>query len=143
LVSAGAWLALGCGSEKSETKPGAAPAAPAAQQPAPSAAVEQAWQTALPESFPQDVPRYPGSEVVRARTTEDSAVIADFATADEAGKVVTYYADAFAAQGWATQRVDGPDGVLLFADKDQRSAALSVTSAEGKTKVNLLLSEMP
>jgi hypothetical protein len=69
-------------------------------------------------------------------------VAADFVTDDDPAKVASYFADSFAAQGWATQSTESPDTRMLFADKGERSATIAVTSAEGKTRLELLLVEM-
>ena len=38
--------------------------------------------------------------------------------------MASFYSDSLAAQGWSTQRVDGADGIMVFADKGARSAHL-------------------
>jgi hypothetical protein len=140
--SLGALVALGCGGEQTEPAPAEIPAAPS-EAPAPPVAVEEVWSTTLPENFPQDVPQYPAAEVVKARMVEESGVSAGWSTADAPDKVASFYSDSFAAQGWSTQRIDGPDGILIFADKEKRSASIGVTTSEGKTQIDLLLVEMP
>jgi len=128
-VSIGTFALLGCGGEKSET-----PSAPVV--------VEEIWTTALPEGFPQDVPQYPAAEVVKANSTLGSGLKATFSTSDDVGKVASFFNDAFAAQGWSTERADRADGTLVFADKDERSATVGISSAEGKTQIELLVIEM-
>jgi hypothetical protein len=148
-LSLAAFVALGCGGEKkAEPTPSATPtpaAAPAAEAPAatPAKPVEEVWSTTLPQNFPADVPRYSGAEVTKARVTQDGSISATFTTSDEPAKVATYYNDALAAQGWSTQRIDAPDGTLIFGDKGKRSSSVSVTTAEGKTQIDVLLIEMP
>jgi hypothetical protein len=147
LVALGSSLALGCGGEKSET-PEAAPATPAAPSaaapaaPGPSAAVEDVWVTELPANFPDDVPQYPGAEVIRARPNIEQGVVAEFSATDDPGKVASYFADALAAKGWSTNRVDAPEGTMIFADKGERSATYGVATVDGKTKIDLLVIEM-
>jgi len=143
-LSIGALLALGCGGEKSET-PAAAPAAPAATPGQPAAApapLADAWSATLPSDFPSDVPTYPAAAVVKAQETPESGVRVAWATADDAAKVASFYSDSLAAQGWSTQRVDGNDGILVFADKGARSLTFGIESAAGKTTIDLLLVEM-
>ena len=145
-VALGSCLALGCGGEKSET-PGAAatpetPTPSAAAPVQPKAVFEDVWVTELPGNFPEDVPRYPGAEVVKARPTSEAGISVAFSTADDPAKVASYFADQFAAQGWATNRVDAPEGIMVFADKGDRSATYGVASAEGKTQIDLLVVEM-
>ena len=144
-IALGTFLALGCGGEQSETPSAggaAASATAAAGKPAapPAAAIE--WSTNLPENFPQDVPRYPGANVLKARRAGDAGWVVYFGTADEPGKVAAYFADSFAAQGWSTQRVDAPEGTTMFADKGNRSVTYGVGTVGGKTQIDLLVDEM-
>jgi hypothetical protein len=144
-IAAALGLALGCGGEQTE------PAAPAGEQapgPAPAApqapaAVEEVWSTTLPESYPEDVPRYPGAEVARAKLAPDGALTARFTSADAPDKVGAYFSDAFAGQGWSTQKIDAPDGVLVFADKGSRSVSVALSTVEGQTQIDLWIAEMP
>jgi len=151
-VALGSCLALGCGGEKSETPApapppaatGANPAAAPAPAPAPPQKLfEDVWVTELPVNFPEDVPQYPGAEVVKARPTSDAGISVAWSTGDDQVKVASYYADQLAAKGWATNRVDAPEGIVIFADKGKRSATLGVTPTEGKTTIDLLVVEMP
>ncbi|HEY8152639.1 MAG TPA: hypothetical protein VII72_00785 [Myxococcota bacterium] len=146
-VALGSCLALGCGGEKSET-PEAAPgsaAAPAGAAPgAPTAIppVDDVWITELPANFPDDVPQYPGATVVKARPTFEEGIVVGFSTSDDPVKVANYFADALAAKGWSTNRVDAPEGIMLFADKGDRSATYGVATADGATQIDLLVIEM-
>jgi hypothetical protein len=149
LVALGSSLALACGGEKSETPKAepAAPAAPAAAAPAEPAApsgtpIADAWISELPANFPDDVPQYPGAEVVKARPTFEDGVVVGFSTPDDPNKVASYFADAFAAKGWSTNRVDAPEGTMIFADKGGRSATYGVSTVDGKTQIDLLVIEM-
>lgn len=147
LVALGSSLALGCGGDTSETPaaPTGTPETPAAApagQPAVTAPVEDVWLTELPANFPADVPQYPGAEVVKARPSSDSGFVVGFSTTDDPAKVASYFADAFAAQGWSTNRVDAPEGIMVFADKGERSATYGVGTADGKTQIDLLVIEM-
>jgi hypothetical protein len=136
-------LLMACGGEQSDSQPAPAPGADApAGAPAAVPPVADAWLTELPSDFPADVPRYPGASVSKARSSMEGGVVADFATDDDPAKVASYFADSFAAQGWSTQSAEAPDGRMIFADKGERSATISVTSAEGKTKIELLVVEM-
>jgi hypothetical protein len=145
-------LALACGGEQTEPAapaaeqapgqaPAAAPQAPAA--PAQPAAVDEVWSATLPESYPEDVPQYPGAEVARAKLAPDGALTVRWTSADTPDKVGTYFSDAFAGQGWSTQKIDASDGVLVFADKGSRSASVALSSVEGKTQIDLWIMEMP
>jgi len=146
LVALGSSLALACGGEKSETPKAepAAPAAPSAAAPAapPTKTIPDAWISELPANFPDDLPQYPGAEVVKARPTFEEGIVVGFSTPDDPNKVASYFADAFAAKGWSTNRVDAPEGTMIFADKGERSATYSVANVDGKTQIDLLVVEM-
>lgn len=146
-VALGSCLALACGGEEKPEAPGAAatPETPSAAAPAKPEQVEviqDVWLTELPANFPEDIPRYPGAEVVKARPASESGISVGFSTMDDPAKVAAYFADQFAAQGWATNRVDAPEGIMVFADKGDRSATYGVASADGKTQIDLLVVKM-
>jgi hypothetical protein len=153
MVSIGALVALGCGGERSATPaaaPGAAPAAPpgetasaapgaTAGQPAAPAAIADVWSSTLPEDFPPDVPIYPPSQLVRSQEIPDTGVKVGWTTTDDVDKVASFYSDSLAAKGWATRRVNGDDGSLVFADKGARSLTFVIGSGPGTTTIDLLL----
>ena len=143
LVALGSSLALGCGGEKTET-PAAAPeaAAPPTAAPSATAPAGDVWIAELPTNFPEDVPQYPGAEVVKARPTFEEGIVVGFSTPDDPAKVASYFADALAAKGWSTNRVDAPEGIMVFADKGERSATYGVATVDGKTQIDLLVIEM-
>lgn len=146
-VALGSCVALACGGEEKSETPGAAatpesPSAPTPASPEKVEIIQDVWLTELPENFPEDIPRYPGAEVVKARPASESGISVGFSTTDDPAKVATYFADQFAAQGWATNRVDAPEGIMVFADKGDRSATYGVASAEGKTQIDLLVVKM-
>ena len=69
--------------------------------------------------------------------------MAQFSTPDDPAKVYANLADAFAAQGWSTERADSSDGIMLYANKGNRSATYGLSTAKGKTVVSLILVENP
>jgi len=117
-LSVGALLALGCGSKKSELS-----------------------SATLPADFPTDLPIYPGAAVSKVTEVPGKNLKAGWTTADEPNKVASYYTDAFTGQDWSTQRVDGHDGTLVFADKRSRSATIGIGTSNGKTTIDLLAVE--
>jgi len=146
-IALGSCLALACGGEEKAETPGPAATtteAPALGAPEPEKIeiIQDVWLTELPENFPDDIPRYPGAEVVKARPASEDGISVGFSTSDDPAKVAAYFADQFAAQGWATNRVDAPEGIMVFADKGDRSATYGVASAEGKTQIDLLVVKM-
>jgi hypothetical protein len=143
LIALGSCLALGCGGDTSETPaPDAGSAAAPSGAPAAPPAIDDIWVAELPANFPEDVPRYPGADVTKARPSTEGGWSVGFSSPDDPAKVAAYFADAFAAQGWSTQRVDAPEGIMIFADKGDRSATYGVGTSEGKTQIDLLVIEM-
>jgi hypothetical protein len=99
---------------------------------------------ALPANFPTDVPVYAEADIAWSRASTDMAVVARFFSDDAPSDVSGFYADEFAAQGWATEIRETPDGTLIIADKLTRKAVVSVTEDDdGRTQMNLLITELP
>ena len=99
---------------------------------------------ALPANFPSDVPVYADADVAWSRASTDLVVGARFSSDDAPSDVSGFYADEFAAQGWATEIRETPDGTLIIADKLTRKVVVSVTEDEdGRTQMNLLITELP
>jgi hypothetical protein len=132
-LSVSALLALDCGSKNSETASSAASTAPKLP--------EEASKPTLPADFPTDVPIYPGATVLNATEIPGKNLKAGWTTADEPNKVASYYTEAFTAQGWSAQRMERDGGILVFADKRSRSAAIGIGTSKGKTTIDLLAVE--
>jgi hypothetical protein len=114
---------------------GGAPAAGEAA--APSGMPE--WSDELPADFPDDIPRFPGSKVTRARGTSDLGLSVTFLTDESIEKVANFYADAFAAKGWSTNLKAMPDSTAVFADKGRRTAATTVHQSADGTQVDIIV----
>jgi hypothetical protein len=93
----------------------------------------------LPADFPEDVPQYPGAEVQSARTRAGEGMSVSLTSADDVDKVASYYADTFAARGWATDIRRTPKGQAIFADKGNRTASTLVRSEGGSTRVEVIV----
>jgi hypothetical protein len=65
--------------------------------------------------------------------------VAQFSTPDEPAKVNVALVDALAAQGWTTESVSVSDGIMVYANKDQRAATYALSTARGKTVMTLVL----
>jgi hypothetical protein len=160
-LALGSCLALGCSREKAQEPAGAKPGESAAGAAAPGesaagAAAElpvaglgefpdfDALPTVeVPGSFPQDVPRYPGARAVKATPDPESTGgwVAQFSTPDDPAKVYASLADGFAAQGWSTERADAEEGILLYANRGNRSATYTISAPKGKTILSLIIME--
>jgi hypothetical protein len=153
-IAIGSCLAAGCGSEKSEEPAGAkseeaaGAAAPATVETRQKLPDFDAMPTVeLPGDFPDDVPRYPGARAVKAAPDPESVTesnwLAQFTAADDPATVYANLADSFAAQGWTTERADAPDGIMLYANKGDRSATYALGAVDGKTVMTLIIVERP
>ena len=143
IALAGALVALGCGGEKTETPAAATtPGAPAEPAPLRTPGPGRAGRRTLPDELPGGHPALPRREVVKAHSTPETGIEVSFSTPDDPAKVAAYYNDKFVAQGWSTQRVDAPDGTLVFADKGARSATVGIAPAKARPQIDLLVVEM-
>lgn len=141
-AAAAGLLLPGCGGESQETSkasgtdaswkvestpsPGKEGAAPR-----PMAASSTPTSTELPASFPEDVPQYPGAKIKGVRASAGEGLSVSFVSRDDVDKVASFYADTFAARGWATDIRRTPDGQAIFADKGDRTASAIVRSGDG------------
>ena len=81
---------------------------------------------------------------MKLRASNDFAVSARFYSDDSIADVAAHYADDFAAKGWATDIRDMQGGTLIIADKLDRKAAATISkNAEGRTQVDLLVTDIP
>ena len=151
-VALGSCVVMGCGGEKSEEAAGAKSEEPAGAKPeeaAPSTPVARATlpdfdtlpTVELPEDFPVDVPLLPGARAVKATPDPESegSWVAQFSAVDDPATLYAGLADTFAARDWSTQRVDVPDGIILYANKGDRFVTYVLSTDKGKTVVSLLI----
>ena len=62
-----------------------------------------------------------------------------FVTGESVGKVVSFYADALAAQGWSTDAHESPEGRTVFANKEGRLAVVLVKQGAEGTEVEIMV----
>ncbi|MDJ0853093.1 MAG: hypothetical protein QNK04_32390 [Myxococcota bacterium] len=84
----------------------------------------------IPSDFPEDMPRYPEADVRAARSAMGDGMSISLQSPDDVDKVAGYYADDFAAKGWATDIRRTADGHAIFAEKGDRSASALVRPGE-------------
>jgi hypothetical protein len=141
-VACGGGETEGAAGEQAEPAPAwtveATPSPGAAVKPQ-AAAVAQPVSRELPADFPEDIPQYPGAEILGVRTAAGQGVSVSLATADDVEKVASYYADGFAAQGWATDIKRMPEGKAIFAEKDNRTSSAVVRSGDAGTLVDVIV----
>jgi len=95
--------------------------------------------SSLPPDFPGDVPQYPGADFKTGRTSTGQGLSMTLTSGDDFEKVASFYADGFAAEGWATDIRRTPEGKAIFAEKGNRSASAFVRGADEGTLVDLVL----
>ena len=93
----------------------------------------------LPDNYPSDVPRYPGVTVTLVKASGDSGLAIGMTSTDDLEKVASFFADTFAAEGWATDIRNTPNGRAIFADKDNRNATTLVRRNDDIISVDVIL----
>jgi len=146
-------IAIACGSdEHAKTEPAApaattpaAPAPPAAPvAPGPEAGAQDQGGTVtdgvVPETFPSDVPLYPGAKPGPAMAMPGLGVFATFETSDKSDAVLTQYRGELSKAGWTVSNT--PDGGGIDGTKDSRTLQVRVRETEtGSTEIAISTSE--
>ena len=100
----------------------------------------------LPESFPKDVPVYPGAKPTLVSTMAGNETFnVNFDTADTIDKVGAYYKKELTANGWQEQQTmnqagDRPMQMLNYT-KGERMVMVTVTRDGDKTVLSLMVSK--
>jgi hypothetical protein len=95
--------------------------------------------TEIPADFPADVPLYPGAEVIQSRISPEQGTTVTLSVGDDVDKVVSFYADSLAAEGWSTQITKGSEQSVIFADKDERHVGTMVRKTDEGTQIELVI----
>ena len=128
--------------EASDAKPDTSSAQPPAIQPesqpqipgekrGPGTLREQfAHEIELPDGYPEDAPRYPGSKV-NASAWRGGRVAATFSTKDSPEKVASYVKQQLGSNGWEStpEVVEFESGIVLTASKPAEGRAIQVMIA--------------
>lgn len=94
----------------------------------------------LPESFPKDVPVYPGAEVGMSFAQSDTYSV-QLSTTDAMDKVAAYYKKELAANGWAEKQTlnQGGDNPMQTVSCEKSDRNLTVMIMGGKGKIDITL----
>lgn len=95
---------------------------------------------ALPEGFPEDVPTYPGMEIVSSqRMPAQQMFMVQAKTSDGAGPVSAALKRDAEAQGWTEVMAMnmGPEHQMLTYEKDGRVLSINVMSDGGDTVLSI------
>ena len=89
----------------------------------------------IPDGFPKDVPVYPGSEVSDA-TVAGAAVLIRLRTGDDFEKVVAFYREKLAEEGWSlTPEREFSGGRVLPVEKEGRKGAAQISREADGTAI--------
>jgi hypothetical protein len=141
----GAFGMFACGSEEPQEEASAAWTVEETPNPVKSPGVPSDLPAvvvadSLPSNFPVDVPQYPGAKVKASRSAAGlPGMSVSFIAEDSVEKVIAFYSDTFAAQGWATDMRRTPEGTAVFAEKDKRSASALVRDGGEGTRIDVIV----
>lgn len=93
----------------------------------------------IPETFPKDVPQYPGmTPTVVQITPEQQMFMVHAKTTDPVAKVAEFYKKQCADQGWTEQMNLSQDNMQMLSYlKDKRMLNVNVATEEGATVISL------
>jgi predicted small lipoprotein YifL len=93
--------------------------------------------TALPDGWPEDVPVYKGMKLLSSMKSKEGSMIQG-STADSHEKVVAFYKEQVAKQGWSEDSVlTQPQMAMMNYTKEKRRLALVIGGAESETSVSV------
>jgi hypothetical protein len=99
-------------------------------------------QDDLITDFPTDMPVYPGASVQTSwvATEKQGGIMAEFVTTDQLDKIERFYRDQLAENGWyQTNELAQAGSVVFSAEKDERSAWVSLNQNENQVLITILV----
>lgn len=122
----------GTTAKKDAMKPGS-PKPPA--KPQPSAVVS----TQVPESFPDDVPLYPGARTTTSKVAPDRSMLVSFASDDAPNAVYRFYRDALTATGFHVEADLVAEGSRMFSlSKGARQITITISRAGRGSEITIM-----
>lgn len=95
----------------------------------------------VPETWPKDIPPYPGATVTASMSSGTSGMLM-LETTDSADKVLAFYKSKMGSMKETANMNAGGTSILTFqAETGGRQLAVGATAQEGKTMVHLQVSE--
>lgn len=102
-----------------------------------SMSMEFGESVAIPEKFPKDVPIYKGAKVTAAMSLPEGFNVG-MQSKDALAKIVSFYKEKLAAEGWTEKGTFAtPDQTLISSEKGKMTLAVSVTTADGQSAINM------
>lgn len=96
---------------------------------------------AVPQSFPDDIPRYPGAAVLSSMIQGNAMTMVTFQTGDETDRVYEFYGSKLRESGWNIENeLSTPQMRLISGKKAGRQANVTVVSDEGKSTITVVYS---
>jgi hypothetical protein len=97
--------------------------------------VELGAKAKVPDSWPKDVPMYPGAKVTAAMSNDTQQVVA-LETADSPEQAVAFYKDKLSAMKQEAAMSTPQQEMLVYKDPSERLVQLSVGKEQGGTGPN-------
>ncbi len=91
---------------------------------------------ALPESFPDDVPRYPGATLTDVSVESGASMIVSFQTDDDGDQVGDFFTESLKSNGWW---IESDQGGGILASKERRTASVMIHEGPRGSQVDVVL----
>lgn len=96
---------------------------------------------AVPQSFPDDIPRYPGATVLSSMIQGNAMTMVTFQSGDAAERVYEFFGSELRKGGWDIENeMSTPQMRLISGRKNGRQANVTVVSDEGKSTISVVYS---
>jgi len=97
---------------------------------------------ALPKGFPDDLPRYPGAEVLSSMSQGDAMSLVTFQTTDAPDRVYEFYGAKLRDGGWEiVNEVAVQQMRMIGGEKADREVNLTIVSDKGKCTITMVYSD--
>jgi hypothetical protein len=134
LVAGLAGALVACGSQTESPPPSGSVDLPGAEE---SLAPTPGFRgVVLPESFPDDVPRYPGATLTDVAVESATSMIITFQTDDSVDQVGGFFVKALKSNGWW---IESDQGGGILASKERRTASVMIREGPRGIQVDVVL----
>ncbi len=125
---------VACGSQKESPPPSGSVEPPGAEE---SLAPAPGFQgVVLPESYPDDVPRYPGATLTDVAVESAASMIVTFQTDDSVDQVSGFFTKSLKSNGWW---IESDQGGGILASKERRTASVMIREGPRGSQVDVVL----
>ncbi len=96
----------------------------------------------IPDTFPKDVPLFPGASPMATMTAEGHGSFVSFMTEEPQEDIYDFYMEQLVAQGWAIESENSFRGQLSITSvKDVRQLVVNIAGTEGDARVSVVITE--